>query len=111
MDLNRKKLLRMTFITGIVAAVICQDVVTISIYLITGNITIISIESLIQFILIVGMFVIGVPIILYIIGLRKGDEILVDERTVSISHKSATNALIVVHILLIFHLVWKYDYW
>ena len=78
----------MTLITGIVAAVICQGVVTISIYLISGNIDIISVESLIQFILIVGMFVIGVPIILHIIGIREGDEILTDERTISISHKT-----------------------
>lgn len=63
-----------------------------------------------QFTLIVGMFVIGVPIILYIVGIRKGDEILADERTVSISHKSATNAYIVVQILLILYIAWKYGH-
>ncbi|HIE30863.1 MAG TPA: hypothetical protein EYP67_00560 [Methanosarcinales archaeon] len=108
--MNRKKLLRMALITGIVVAAICEGIVIISIYLITGNIDIVSIESLIQFILIVGIFVIGVPITLYIAGIRKGDEILVDERTIAISNKSNTNALIVVQMLLILYLAWKYGY-
>ena len=95
MGLNIKKHLRMTLIVGIVVAVIVEGVAVISIYLNTGDI-VISILSLMQFILTVGMFVIGVPIILYIIGIREGDEILVDERTVSISAKSSTNAYIVV---------------
>jgi len=108
MGLNIKKHLRMTLIMGIVVAVIVEGIVVISIYLNTGNIDIVSISSLLQFILIVGMFVIGVPIVLYIAGIRKGDEIIADERTISISHKSATNAIMVVHILLIFYLFWKY---
>ena len=110
MGLNIKKHLRMTLTAGIVIAGIVEGIVVISIYLNTGNIDIHPIESLMQFILIVGMFVIGVPIILYIVGIRKGDEILADERTVSIAHKSATNAYIVVQILLILYIAWKYGH-